>query len=91
MSITVTPYEVSQKWDEKLEGMNIVNRDTSHQDALISVSIFKLRKIKKMFEENGRDMEDAPVDEQMRLIEVHKNLKEIERAITKEMGTVIIK
>lgn len=91
VSITVSRFELSQKWDDKLEGMNIVNRDTSQQDVLISVSIFKLRKIKKMFEENGRDMEKAPIDEQIRLIEVHKNLKEIEREITKQLGTVIIK
>jgi DNA primase len=91
VGITVSRFELSQKWDDKLEGMNIVNRDTSQQDVLISVSIFKLRKIKKMFDENGRDMENAPLDEQIRLIEVHKNLKEIEREITKQLGTVIIK
>lgn len=91
VSITVSRFELSQKWDDKLEGMNIVNRDTSQQDVLVSVSIFKLRKIKKMFEENGRDMEKAPIDEQIRLIEVHKSLKEIEREITKKLGTVIIK
>lgn len=91
VSITVSRYELSQKWDDKLEGMNIVNRDTSVQDVMISVSIFKLRKIKKMFEENGRDMENAPLEEQLKLIEVHKNLKDIEREITKQLGTVIIK
>ena len=91
VSITVMQHELSQKWDEVLEGMNIVNRDTSHQDVLVSVNYFKLRKIKKMFEENQRDMEHAAIDEQMRLIELHQQLKEIEREITKQLGTVIMK
>jgi len=91
ISITVSKHELSQKWDERLQGMNISNRDTSHEDALISTSIFKLRKIKKMFEENQRDMENASLEDQMKLIEVHKQLKQIEREITQKMGTVIMK
>jgi len=91
VSITVMEHELSQKWDEVLEGMNIVNRDTSHQDTLVSVNYFKLRKIKKMFDENQRDMEHAPLEEQLRLIELHQQLKEIEREITKQLGTVIMK
>jgi DNA primase len=91
VSISVFPHELSQKWDEVMETMNIVNRDTSVQDVLMSVNFFKLRKIKKMFEENQRDMENAPLEEQMRLIELHQHLKEIEREITKQIGTVIIK
>ena len=91
VSITMLPHELSQKWDEVLEGMNITNRDTSQQDVLMSVNLFKLKKIKKMFEENQRDMENASFDEQMNLIAIHKNLKEIERELTKQLGTVIIK
>jgi DNA primase len=92
IAITVFPHELSQNWDEVLSGMNIVNRDTSKQDVLMSINFFKLRKIKKMFEENQRDLETATsIDVQMQLVEVHKYLKEEERAITKQLGTVIIK
>ena len=91
IAITLFPFELSQKWDQVLEGMNIVNRDTSHADVLMSISYYKLRKIKKMLEENQRDMENAPIEEQMKLIGVHKELKDFERALTKELGTVIIK
>lgn len=91
VSISLFPFELSQKWDEVMESMNIVNRDTSVQDVTMSVNFYKLRKIKKMFEQNQRDMEHAPIDDQMRLIEVHKHLKEIERELTKQLGTVIIK
>ena len=91
VSISLFPFELSQKWDEVMESMNIVNRDTSVQDVMMSVNFYKLRKIKKMFEQNQRDMEHAPIDDQMRLIEVHKHLKDIERELTKQLGTVIIK
>ena len=91
VSISVFPFELSQKWDEVMETMNIVNRDTSIQDVMMSVNFYKLRKIKKMFDENQRDMEHASLDDQMKLIEVHKHLKEIERELTKQLGTVIIK
>ncbi len=91
VSISVFPFELSQKWDEVMETMNIVNKDTSVQDVQMSVNFYKLRKIKKMFEQNQRDMELAPLEEQMRLIEVHKHLKDIERELTKQLGTVIIK
>ena len=74
-----------------MESMNIVNRDTSVQDVQMSVNFFKLRKIKKMFEENQRDMESASYEEQMKLIEVHKHLKAIEKELTQLLGTVIIK
>jgi DNA primase len=88
---TVSPYELSQKWDEKIEGLNITNGDVAHQDVLLSVNYFKLRKIKKMFLQNQKDMEIADLDEQLRLIEVHKHLKQIEKELTQQIGTVILR
>lgn len=91
ISISVTPFELSQKWDEVLEGMNIVNRDTSRQDVVMSIRFYKLRRIKKMIEENQRDIEHASVDDFKKLLEIHKQLKEAEQEITTQLGTVIIK
>lgn len=91
ISISVFPFELSQNWDEVLEGMNIVNRDTSKQDVMMSISYYKLRRIKKMIEENQRDIEHAPMENFKQLLEVHKYLKDAERAITTQLGTVIIK
>ena len=91
-NLTVSPYELSQRWDEVLENMNILDRDTSHQDVLRSVNYFKLRKLKRMFRENQEEMEQSKnFKEQLCLMEVHKALKKIEMEITKELGTVIIK
>lgn len=92
ISITVTPYELSQNWDEVLKGMDIVKRDTSHNDVRLSILYFKLRKLKKMFIENGKDLAAATdFEEQKKLIQVQIFLKEEERAITKQLGTVILK
>ena len=91
-NIDIQPYELSPNWDKKIEGLNITNRDTSRQDVLMSTNYFKLRKIKKMFEENQRDMEKATqFDEQLSLIKIHRDLKQEEQKITNLLGTVILK
>ena len=92
VSITMFPYELSENWDKVLEGMNISNRDVSHNDVMMSLNYFKLKKLKKMFLQNQADIGTATdFEEQKKLLEVHKNLKEIEREITKQLGTVIFK
>jgi len=90
IAITVFPFELSQKWDEVLEGMNIVNRDVTQIDAQLSVAYFKLKKIKKMLEQNQADMEHASFNEQLQLIKIHEELKQIEMQITKNLGSVIL-
>ncbi len=94
MVVTATffPFELSQRWDEVMENMNILNKDNSLQDVLMSLNYFKLHKIKKMFGENQRDIEQSKdIDEQMRLVKIHKELKEMEVKITQQLGTVILK
>lgn len=92
VAVTMFPHELSQRWDEKLENMNILNRDTSHRDVALSVSFFKLKKIKHMFEQNQQNMERSKnLQEQMRLIEIHKHLKGMEVELTKQLGSVIVK
>jgi DNA primase len=75
-----------------MENMHILDRDTSKQDVFATVNYFKLRKIKKMFDQNQKDLENATTpQEQMKLIEIHKTLKQIEIDLTKQLGAVIIK
>ncbi|HWB27827.1 MAG TPA: DNA primase [Chitinophagaceae bacterium] len=89
---TMFPYELSQRWDEKLENMNITNQDNSHRDVALSVSFFKLKKIKRMFEQNQQDMERTKnLQDQFRLVEVHKHLKGLEIELTRQLGSVILK
>jgi len=92
VGITMFPYELSQRWDEKMESIISVVKDTSIKDAELSVNYLKLRKIKKMFDQNQRDMEQSKsFEEQMRLIEIHKHLKKIEMSLRTHLGSVIIK
>jgi DNA primase len=92
INLSVQQYELSPRWDSKLEGMNINNRDISRPDVTKSLNYFKLRKIKKMFDENQRDIEKAVTfEDQMDLIKIHKVLKDEEQKITTLLGTVIFK
>jgi len=92
ISITMFPHELSHRWDDVMENMHILDRDTSKQDVVASVNYFKLRKIKKLFDQNQKELEAATdLAEQMKLIEIHKNLKQIEIDLTRQIGSVIIK
>jgi len=92
INLSVQQFELSPRWDSKLEGMNINNRDISKQDVTKSLNYFKLRKIKKMFDENQKDIEKAATfEDQMNLIKIHKVLKDEEQKITTLLGTVIFK
>lgn len=92
INLSVQKYELSPNWDAKMEGMKINNRDISRQDVVMSLNYFKLRKIKKMFDENQKDIEKAgSFEEQMDLIKIHKVLKDEEQKITRVLGTVIFK
>ena len=57
----------------------------------IGLMYFKLRKVKKMISQNQMDLETAPEKEQIQLLQIHKHLKEVERALTQGIGTVIMK
>jgi len=47
IQLSMQNHELSNKWDTIMEGMNILNRDVSKQDILMSVNYYKLRKLKK--------------------------------------------
>ncbi len=92
INVTLFPFELSRRWDEKLENIKVNNVDTSVQDVILSLNYFKLHKIKKMFEENQRDIElTKNWNEMLKLLEIHKYLKATEREITEQLGTVIMK
>jgi DNA primase len=91
-NIDIVPYELSPNWEKKVEGLKLSNPDVGRQDVLMSVNYYKLRKIKKMFDENQREMETVTdFTDQMELIKIHNQLKEEEQKITRLLGTVILK
>ncbi|SEA34363.1 DNA primase [Arachidicoccus rhizosphaerae] len=95
VSITLTPYEISRRWDEKIPGKksdSIVNRDLSRQDAQNSVIYFKLRKIKQMLEITQKEIMDCTdFEEQLKQLSIQKHLKQEEKNLTDQLGTVIFR
>ena len=91
VSLFEPDHELSSRWNEKLgkpereEVKNIIN------EIEIGLMYFKLRKVKKMISQNQMDLETAPEKEQIQLLQIHKHLKEVERALTQGIGTVIMK
>ena len=86
------PYELSPNWKEHFEG-KIYTREELYQEEIIStLNYLKLRKVKRMIEENQRDLEKTPSSEQqMVLLQTHHHLKQLESALVKQTGTVILK
>lgn len=61
-------------------------------EVVSTLSYLKLRKIKRMIEENQQDLEKAHTnEEQLMLIQTHQHLKQMEIELLKKGGTVIVK
>lgn len=85
------PYEVSSNWVDKFE-VKMETQDLYKKDVFSSVNYLKLRKIKRMIDENQRDLERPHTpEEQLVLIQTHKHLKDMEKELVLAAGTVILK
>lgn len=95
LNTTFFAYELSQRWDEKLVSVKSVHQDNAELDVAKSLHYFKARKIKKMLEQNQRDIErvnhSSQAEEYMRLIKIHLHLMQLQKDISKGPGTVIFK
>jgi DNA primase len=92
VSIMDLHYDLSPNWNQVYEG-KITNPDELYkEDVLSTMGYLKLRKIKRLMEENQQDFGKAQTAEEMKVIQqTHMHLKEMERALVKDLGTVIIK
>jgi DNA primase len=92
ISLLEFPYELSPRWEELIKSRKTNEIEQSLKDSRLSVNYFRLRKLKRMLEQNQQELQQcADADTQHQLMEVHLELKRIERDITAELGTVIIK
>jgi DNA primase len=84
--------ELSPNWI-KIYEKPFATREDLYREEINSVMIYlKLRKIKRMIDENQRDLEKPHTpDELITLIKTHQHLKQMEMELTKEMGTVIFR
>jgi len=92
VSIMDFNYEVSPKWKEHFEGHMPTREDLFKEEVFSTLNYLKLKKIKRLMDENQRDLEKSSVaEEQMLLVQTHQHLKQMEIELTKQLGTVIFK
>ena len=86
------PYELSPNWKEHFEGKLYTREELYQEEITSTLNYLKLRKVKRMIEENQRDLEKSPSSEQqLVLLQTHHHLKQLESALVKQTGTVILK
>jgi len=92
VSIMDFNYEISPNWSEHFDG-HIPTRDELYMEEVFStLNYLKLRKIKRLIDENQRDLEKSQAaEEQMVLVQTHHHLKQMEIELTKQLGTVIFR
>ena len=85
-------YEISHNWKKIFEGKIATREDLYKEEVFSTINYLKLRKIKRMIDENQRDMEkEHTTDEQMVFLQIHLHLKKMEIDLTKLLGTVIFR
>lgn len=84
--------EISPNWTKRYEGKIYTREDLFREEVISTLAYFKMRKLKIMIAENLRDMEKSTSEEEHFLyLKTHLNLKNEEKRITEQAGTVIFK
>ena len=66
--------------------------DLYREEVFATLTYLKLRKIKRMIDENQKDLEkETDREKQFHLIQTHQHLKQLEVELTKQWGTVIFR
>jgi DNA primase len=92
VSIMDFVYEISPNWNTFYEGKIATRDELYKQEVFSTLNYLKLRKIKRMMDENQRDLEKSiNAEEQLMLLQTHQHLKQVEMDLTKQLGTVIFR
>lgn len=91
VSIMDFQYEVSNKWAEHIEGKVITRDDYFDKEINSCLNYAKLRKIRRLIEQNQQDLaQEKDPEQQILLLQTHQHLKQLEMDLTKLVGTVIL-
>ncbi len=83
---------VARENDQQLMSYLKMDEDKTHEEVESALNYLKLRKIKRMLNENHADIEKTNTkEEQEVLFRTHEHLKNMEKAITEKLGTVILR
>lgn len=94
LAVSVMDYnhEISHNWKNVFEGKIATRDDLYKEEVFSTLNYLKLRKIKRMIEENQRDLEkEHTMEEQLVFLQIHQHLKHMEIELTKQLGTVIFR
>ncbi len=92
VSIMGFPYELSPNWNQHYDGKIPTREDLYREEITSTVNYLKLRKIKKLIDQNQRDLETkTDPQEQLVVLQTHQYLKKMEMELLKTIGTVILK
>ncbi|UAY51040.1 DNA primase [Ferruginibacter albus] len=92
VSIMDFAYEISPNWSTFYEGKIFTREDLYKQEVFSTLNYLKLRKIKRLMDENQRDLEKThTAEEQLVLLQTHQHLKQVEMDLTRQIGAVIFR
>ncbi len=92
VSVMDFAYELSPKWNEHFDGKLPTTDDIYRADVKSAVTYLKIRKIRRLMDENQQDMQRPHTSEELLvLLQTHVHLKQMEQDMIKSNGTVIFK
>jgi DNA primase len=92
VSIMDTTHEISPRWKELLDADPPSREDLYKPEVQSCMNYLMIRKIRKLIQDNQKDLEKATSDEDvLLLLNTHQHLKQMEIEITRARGTVIFK
>ena len=92
VSIMDLHLEISPNWKNHYEGKITTPEELYREDVLSTIHYVKLRKLKRLMEENQQDLSKPHNEEElMVLLQTHQHLIELQKELTRNMGTVIVK
>lgn len=92
VSIMDVQYELSDKWKSEFEMPVPTREDVYKEEVLSTLNYLKMRKIKRLMEQNLADLEKSHTsEEQKMLMQTHLHLKDMEKILMHPVGSVIIK
>jgi DNA primase len=92
VSIMDFHYEISPNWKDHYEGKIATPEELYREDVRSTIRWLKLRKVKRLMEENQQDLSKPHTEEELTvLLQTHRHLNQLQTALLREAGTVIVK
>jgi DNA primase len=92
VSIMDLNLEISPNWKNHYEGKITTPEELYREDVLSTMHYVKLRKLKRLMEENQQDLSKPHDEKELQvLLQTHQHLLDLQKEMTRNTGTVIVK